>query len=271
MPNIVYEGKKINYSVYGNGKPIVILNGIFMSTASWAQFIPTFSRINQLILIDFIDQGQSESATEQYTHDFQIEIVHSVLTSLNLEKVTLMGISYGGEVALGYILKYPLMVEKLIISNSSLNTDFWLREIGKSWEYSYKSRDGRQFFKTCIPIVYSPAFFNKNESWAKNREEIFINNFTEEVYDRFLRLTRSSEDYDVRERASEINVPTLIISSENDYITPINKQRELVRAIKNASQVVIQDAGHASMYEKPDLFASLILGFANLDQEIIVI
>lgn len=268
MPNIEYEGKKINYSVYGRGKPIVFLNGIFMSIASWEQFIPTCSKNNQLILIDFIDQGKSDSASEQYTQALQIEIIQAVLTELNLKKVTLMGISYGGEVALGYILKYPAMVEKLIIANSALNTDFWLREIGKSWEYSYESRDGRQFFKTCIPIVYSPEFFSKNETWAKNREEVFVNNFTDEIYDRFLRLTRSSEDYDVRDRIGEVKVPTLIISSENDFITPISKQREIVSAIKHASHVVIQGAGHASMYEKPDLFASLILGFTNLDSEI---
>lgn len=270
MAEILLDGRKIFYSVSGEGKPLVLLNGIFMSSASWQSFIPAFSKNNRLILIDFIDQGYSVRESEQYTHALQIEVVNAVLTELKIEKAVIMGISYGGEVALGFTLTYPHMVDRLILANTSAYTDFWLSEIGKSWEYAMQSKNGRQFFKTCIPIVYSPEFFNRNQEWAKAREELFVKNFTDEVYDSFIRLIRSAEGYDVRGRLKEITAKTLVISSELDFITPINKQIELVNGIKNASHVVIKGAGHASMYEAPDLFASLVLGFANIEECIII-
>lgn len=271
MAEILLEGRKIAYSVTGNGKPLVVLNGIFMTANSWQSFVPVFSKNNSLILIDFIDQGQSAQEPDQYTHELQIEVVHAVLKELAIENAVIMGISYGGEVALGFALAYPTMVDKLILANTCAYTDFWLNEIGKSWEYAMQSKDGRQFFKTCIPIVYSPEFFNKNKEWAKGREDLFVKHFSDEVYDSFIRLTRSAETYDVRDRLKEISAKTLVISSELDFVTPLTRQIELVAGIKNASHVIIKGAGHASMYEAPDLFASLVLGFANIEECIVII
>ena len=60
MAEFFYEGKRVYYEVHGDeGQPLVILNGIMMSTASWKSFIPNFSRNNVAILVDFLDQGQS--------------------------------------------------------------------------------------------------------------------------------------------------------------------------------------------------------------------
>ena len=60
MAELLFKNRKVYYEVHGNaGEPIVILNGIMMSTASWKPFIDTMSRQNHLILVDFFDQGQS--------------------------------------------------------------------------------------------------------------------------------------------------------------------------------------------------------------------
>jgi pimeloyl-ACP methyl ester carboxylesterase len=56
-------------------------------------------------------------------------------------------------------------------------------------------------------------------------------------------------------------MPVLVLGAENDMITPIACQREIVEAIDNASFLVIEDCGHASMYEKPKAFVTAITGF----------
>lgn len=268
MATFPFHGLDIYYEDHGAGRPFLLLNGIFMSCSSWAAFLDAFSAHNRLIMVDLVDQGRSGKADFEYTQALQTELVAALLDHLEIERLSVMGISYGGEVAMTFALDYPGRVDKLILANTAANTSKWLRDIGHSWEFAYRSYDGHQFFKTCIPIVYSPQFYEANYEWISAREELFVRLFTPEVYDAFGRLTRSAEGHDVRARLGEIRARTLVISSEYDYVTPPFQQIELAEAIPGAGHVVIQGAGHASMYEKPEEFAALVLGFLNGGPEI---
>ena len=64
----VFNGKKIYYETMGEGQPILLLNGIMMSTGSWENFKESFSANNRLILLDFLDQGRSARMTGRYEH-----------------------------------------------------------------------------------------------------------------------------------------------------------------------------------------------------------
>lgn len=271
MAYFQFEGKEVYYEVHGQGEPLLLLNGIFMSTASWAAFVPSYSRQNQLILVDFLDQGKSQKLSGEYKQDVHVETIRSLLEHLRLTRVSVVGISYGGEVAMQLVLRYPELVRKLVLANSTCHTNPWLTDMGKAWEYAIGSYDGRQFFKTCIPVVYSPEFYNRNIEWARRREELFAKAFTPEVYDAFLRLVRSAEGLDLREHLPRITVPTLVISSEYDYVTPLPEQELMVRSIPGAGHLLIKACGHASMYEKPVEFSSAVLGFVNSEINIRVV
>ncbi|GHV26209.1 dihydrolipoamide acetyltransferase [Clostridia bacterium] len=267
MSTFKFQGYDIYYEQHGEGYPLVVLNGIFMSCASWSAFLPSFKSV-ALILIDLLDQGRSGKASEQYDQSLQARLVVSLLDHLNMESADIMGISYGGEVALHLAVSYPERVRKLVLSNTCAYTSPWLRDIGRSWEYAFASRDGRQFFKTCIPIVYSPKFYENNYVWASAREEMFVRSFTPDVYEAFSRLTKSAENYDVRDGLSDITARTLVISAEQDFVTPVHQQKELAASIPGVSWALIPDAGHAVMYEKPEAFASLVLGFVQFGDSI---
>ena len=267
----IYNGKSIYYERYGAGEPLLILNGIFMSCASWTPFIPGFSKNSELLMLDLIDQGRSAKVDHEYTLELQEDLVGKFLDHLGIDAVNLCGISYGGEVAMRFAAHSPRRVLKLILSNTTAYTSPWLKDIGHSWEYAFESGDGRQFFKTCIPTVYSPRFYEKNYAWAQAREEMFCRVFDQSIYDAFGRLTRSAETHDERANLSKITAPTLVISSDSDYITPVFLQRELTAAIPGAGHVIISDAGHAAMYEKPAEFGALVLGFIGADAGINIV
>ena len=263
MATFTYEGIDLYYEDRGSGTPLLILNGIFMSCASWAAFIPAFTEHNRLLLLDLADQGKSAMMDREYTQEFQEAVVLAFLDHLGLDKVSLCGISYGGEVAIQVAAHHPERVDKLVLSNTCAHTSAWLKDIGHSWEYAMASHDGHQFFATCIPIVYSPGFYEAHEQWAHEREELFVRMFTPQVYDAFARLTRSAETYDERANLGKITAKTLVISSQWDFITPLPNQEELVATIPNAGHVIIPDCGHAAMYEKPVEFSAAVLGFVN--------
>jgi pimeloyl-ACP methyl ester carboxylesterase len=261
----IFEGRRVYYESHGQGEPLLILNGIFMSCASWTAFTKAFSERNRLLLLDFLDQGRSAKMDAEYTQDLQERLVVAFLDHIGLNRATLCGISYGGEVAMRVAARHPGRVKKLILANTAAYTSPWLKDIGHAWEYAFQSGDGRQFFKTCIPTVYSPRFYEARHAWAREREAMFALAFTQDVYDAFGRLTRSAESHDERDNLKRIAAPTLVISSEQDFITPVYLQRELAAAIPGAAHAIIPDAGHAAMYEKPVEFAALALGFTNMD------
>ena len=270
MAELFFEGKKVHYEIHGNGgEPVVLLNGIMMSTASWKPFIECMTKHNTLVLVDFFDQGQSERMTESYDHSIQVALLDAVLEEVSAqiwyEKFAIMGISYGGEVAIQYALQHPARVRRLVLANTCGRTSSWLKKIGDGWNEVAKGGNGYSYYLTTIPVIYSTKFYEDRAAWMDGREAFLTQHFSKpEVLQALIRLTDSSVTYNVVDRLHEISCPTLIISSSEDVLVPPTEQQLLHEKIKGSVYVTVNGSGHASMYEAPEAFATLTLGFANL-------
>lgn len=270
MAELIFQDKKVHYEVHGSGgEPIVLLNGIMMSTASWKPFIESMTKQNTLVLVDFFDQGQSERMTESYDHSIQVALLDAVLEEVSAqiwyEKFNIMGISYGGEVAIQYALAHPGRVRRLILANTCGRTSSWLKKIGDGWNEVAKTGQGYAYYLTTIPVIYSTKFFEDRAAWMEGREAFLTAHFSKpEVLQALIRLTDSSVSYNVVDRLHEITCPTLIISSSEDALVPPTEQQLLHEKIRGSVYVTVNGSGHASMYEAPETFAALTLGFANL-------
>lgn len=268
MPYVNLSGKNVYYETHGDAtESLLILNGIMMSSASWQPFLESLKSHVKVVLVDFFDQGKSDYLDFEYTQDLQVELVESVVGALDLEQVTLLGISYGGEVAMQIASKRPKWLKKLILANTTSYTNPQLKAIGDSWIYAAKSHDGKQFFKSTIPPIYSAGFYEKNLEWLTAREALFVKAFDARWYDGFIRLVISAEAHDARDLVENISVPTLIIGADEDLITPVSCQQFLFDAIADARFVVIKSCGHASMYEKPIEFFTAVIGFMAMGNE----
>jgi len=271
-----YEDKEIFYTVDGEisseKEIIIILNGIMMSTISWDIFVEPFTKNNTLIRFDMFDQGQTSKLVEDYTQVIQVELLKSLLDFLEVKKVNIVGISYGASIALQFAAKYQDYINKLIVANVVAKTSPWLKAIGDGWNEVAKSRNGLAYYNISIPYIYSPQFYTTNLNWMEERKKMLIPIFSNEVFlDAMVRLTKSAETHDVVESLKLIKTKTLIISSKEDYLTPVFEQVYIDKMLPNSNLVIIPECGHASMYEKPELFTSFILGFINNDQLKIIV
>lgn len=264
-----FEGKQVYYEVHGeSGEPLVVLNGIMMSTNSWKPMMKNLTKHNVVILVDFLDQGQSSRMTESYTHAIQVRLLHALFELLPYEKYNIMGISYGGEVAIQYAVEHPEYVRRLVLANTCGRTSDWLRKIGDGWNAVARTGDGLAYYLTTIPVIYSTGFYEREAEWMDRREGTLIPYFSNPaVLEALIRLTDSSRNYDYTNRLHEITCPTLIISSSEDGLVPPTEQIMLHNAIKGSNYVTINGSGHASMYEDANSFLALTLGFVNLDDE----
>lgn len=268
MSIMKYHQYDIYYIIDGDinsDKPVILfLNGIMMSTASWEQFKPAFTQSNTLIRFDMLDQGQSSKADTPYDQSIQVDILYQLLQELKLHKVHIMGISYGASIALQFAVKYPHFVDRLIIANAVMKTSSWLKAIGDGWNQVAKTRDGEAYYNISIPYIYSPLFYTQHINWMEQRKELLVPLFSNPAFlDAMTRLTISAETHNTEGQLENITANTLIIGSELDFLTPVFEQEVLHQQIPNSKLVIIPKCGHASMYEQPELFTTLVLGFIN--------
>ena len=262
MAHFDFQGKSIYYEEHGQGKPLLVLNGIMMSCKSWAEFVEPFSQNNRLILVDFLDQGRSGRMDSPFDQSIQAEVALALLDHLGIDKVCVLGISYGGEVALRLAISHGERVERLLLFNTTARTGPWLGDIGDAWNLA--SVDADAYYLTTIPVIYSPQFYREKQDWMVKRREALRPVFGDpDFIQPMIRLTNSARNYDVTDRLGEIQAPTLIVSCQQDYLTPVEEQQLLHQRIPNSHYAVIPGCGHASMYEQPVLFAALALGFCN--------
>ena len=236
-----------------------------MSTASYNTFVSTISASNMLVRVDFFDQGNSARLVDEpYTQDLQVDLLHALIEHLGLKNVTVAGLSYGGEVAMKHAIKYPEDVERLILANTAAWTSNWLRDIGHAWNIVGETLNGEAYYNLAIPVIYSSQFYQAQEKWMENRKKVLVPLFCDPAFQtRMKRLVDSAETHDCRKDLHKISCHTLVISSVFDSLTPMHEQELLAKEIPNSHLVILPNCGHASMYEDPLLFMTLVLGFAN--------
>ncbi|MFO7881771.1 MAG: alpha/beta hydrolase [Kosmotogaceae bacterium] len=264
MPKITMrDGKKIYYEIYGDEqKPVlIILNGIMMSTLSWKDFIDKFTKFFRLVLVDFRDQGQSDYMEEQYDIKIHSNDLNELVEKLELSRVNILGLSYGGQVAEIFAIHHPEKVQSLVLANTVGRINSYLSELGEAWKEAADTKDGEKFFKLAIPFIYSDHFYNNNLDWLKKRQKTFKKLLTERWFEGFKRLASSNPDFDVINEVHKINAPTLLLASDKDIITPLEEVDELHKRIPENEYIIIKNAGHASVLEKPEEFITAVTGF----------
>ena len=257
MPYADLNGVRIYYEVHGEGEPVIFLNGILATTASWAFQLPVFSKEFKVILMDFRGQGNSDKPRTRYTMDMHVEDVRALLDHLGVDKVHVVGISYGAEVGMMFALKYPERVRSLVVACAVSHVDRPMRLRADRWMMAARLRSGRYLFITMVPDIYSDEFIGERWDFISSTAPRF-----EEVdFDAFIELLKSFMELDITDRLGEIKAPTLVVAAEEDRTKPPRYSRLIHERIPNSELVIIKGAGHVVIWEKPDEFNEVVLRF----------
>ena len=257
------EDPGIYYEIHGEGEPLVLLNGIMMNTLSWAEHIPLLKDRFQVIVYDMRDQGQSDRLSEGYDVGIHAEDLKILLDHLGIKKTHVFGVSYGGQAAMMFTLKYGKMVDRLVLANTAAHVDQYLRSMGEMWKRAARLYDGEAFFDLALIPIYSRNFYNQNYDWLVNRRKVFKEFLTRKWFDGFIRLASSNGAWDIRQELSKIKNPTLLIAAEEDIITPCEQMLEMSRMMADSRVVCVPETGHGAILEKIDTVCTLIKGFLS--------
>lgn len=256
----IKEGE-LYYEIYGKGNNLALLNGIFMTTQSFYPLLQILNKKYRVLLFDFRGQGKSSKKGEKFSLKMHSDDFYQILKELNIKKINIVGVSYGGEVALRFALDYPDLVKSLIIVTSTSEVDDEMKEKIERWKKGAESKDQLTFINSWLRDVYSDDFLNKYESFLfdklKKALEDFDYDSSIKLMDSFLELYNNPLTEDLK----KIRAKSLIIAGERDFLKPVEFSKKIHENIENSEFFVIRDSGHALVVEKKEELTTLILGF----------
>ncbi len=262
MPTKEINGVNIYYELKGESKETVaFLNGVAMSTPWWEPQVKAVKDNYNVLLHDFRGQGQSTLEPNNFTFEQHADDFYELLEELEIDKVHIVGVSYGAEVAMVFALKYPEKISSLLLGTAVSEVRPLLKAKIEAWILASKTYNGKLFFKVMAPYVYSNSFYEKKGEWLEDRAEKFGEIVTKEWFDAFIALCENFLTLDITDKLSEIDIPTLVVSAEEDILKPPLYGQIIHNQIDNSVFKVIEGSGHGLFAEKPVEFNETIIQF----------
>ncbi len=223
---------------------IYILHGWAYSTESWKPFIHELQK--EKIEVEMLKiPGLTTPLAEEWSIDNYVSWLNEILRN-EKGQVVLLGHSNGGLISLAYTLKYQDKVKKLILVDS---TGIYHNELSirlKRFVFASAARIGKKITNSAAlrRLLYKLA---RAHDYEKAPDII--------IQKTMLNLIRT----DLKDKFSNIKIPTIIIWGKNDQVTPIPDGRVMRREIKNSSLHIISDARHSPQLTHPTETAEIIV------------
>ncbi len=260
MPFSKVNGINIYYEIHGEGEPVIFGNGVFQNTTGWINQLPIFSKEYQVILYDMRGQGQSDKQENPYSFEIHAEDQRALLENLGISQVHHVGISYGAELGLVFALKYPEMLKSLVVCSAVSFVGPLLYKMVQLWRYACALEDSEMFYYATLPLNFSETFLRENTAILEQAKE----RYTQLDFPPLVRLIDAFLMLDVTDQLPQIKIPTCVIAGEKDILKPAYPYSKLIHdKIPNSEMVIVRDSGHAIMFDKPDEFNSIALGFLH--------
>ncbi|MDP4088299.1 MAG: alpha/beta hydrolase [Bacillota bacterium] len=248
------------YSITGEGEPLVFIHGNFNDSRIWTNQIETFSKQYKVICYDMRGYGKSDTPVSAFS---QFEDLKVLLDSLGNRKVTLIGSSSGGSVALDFTLKYPEYVKALVLAAPSINGCSYPIKLMIEGIKSVSALKSKGFEAAVDKFINNPfwTYFIPSRNKEKARELVVQNIKTRKnFYSWNFKLAVPLKPY-ASKRLNEIKVPVLIVLSDKDAPFNMKVAAYINEGIINSKKVIISDCGHLPFVEKPEEFNKIVLDF----------
>lgn len=267
------NGIQLFCNVVGEGKPLIVIHG--GPGLSQQYLLPYMAKLGDHHKVVFYDQrasGKSEGSLENISIEQFVDDIEGLRKSLGFEKVSILGHSWGGFLAMRYAIKYPDSVDNLVLLNTACLSsadlrvflDEWYRRmapfmdslqaIGQSKEFA----DGDpEAVANYMKIIFRTYCFSAASVDKLNIISTVDENIKWNGLQKILNNILVTEPFDLTEDLKKVDCKTLIIHGDADPI-PIQAIENIHQCIRNSKVVILKDCGHFPYVEKADeLFDSL--------------
>ena len=258
---------RLYWELFGKGdrEVVCLLNGLAMHTGAWYGFLPRLRPDYDVLLWDYPGQGRSSTADVPYHLDRIASYLARIIEAIGTERIHLVGISYGGFVALEFARQFSSRLHTLVLSGIILSHET-LFEMYEDLSLRFY-RGGPEAFDLYTRYMYEKIFGEAFVTAAgPARLETMRASFHERYRERTSALIRLTEAQDpffaaLDARLPEyraITTPALIIAGDEDRVMAPKAQKKIATILPNSRFELIEDSGHVVYLEQPDRFFALM-------------
>lgn len=281
---VVVNDINIYYEIHGEGKPLLLIEGLGYSSWMWFKQIPAFSREYKVIVFDNRGVGNTDKPDIEYTIEMMADDAAGLLKVLGEDSAHVLGVSMGGFIAEELALRYPHIVRSLVLVSTSFGESNRMPLASNLWNGFVKllglMPDVLEFSgKGSVPMINSFGLSPEKRiryglSLAFTPE--YFETHTEEV-DRIVdwRLANPQPSYawkrqliagmsfDAADRVCQIKAPTLVITGSEDRIVPPEVSMRLAERIPTSKFAALEGTGHLLFIEEAEEFNSIVLNLLH--------
>lgn len=243
----------LNYEILGeeNEKTIVFIHGLGGNIRNW-KYQEELSKEFKLVFIDLQGFGKSPEY-KNMSMTSHAQLVKKTIKELKLKKINLVGVSMGGLIVQEIMkTKQPNVQSITLVSTYEQLTkktkiEFEKRTIKRMEKNDTKGMVERYFYdptnRDFILTVKRGNYYNKNS---------------------YLSSARYASEVDYKENNKKIEIPTLIITGEDDKLIDYKYSKKINKSIKNSKLVLLKECGHLPNIEKHKEFNLELTNFLKM-------
>jgi len=245
---VLINGRSVNYKTAGKGLVFLILHGWGSKSDKWKEVISQIADNGfKVIAPDLPGFGKSDQPQKAWGVEEYADFVEQFVSSLNLNKLNILGHSFGGAVAVKYTQKFPHRIKKIILVGAAL--------------FRRKKLKLRVFyiFSKIFKILKFLPFYNKLRKAIykfiiRKSDYPYTKGLMKSIY---LKVIKQDLTWEL----SQIKNPALIIWGENDKVKPLKEAHKINQILSNSELKIISEVGHSPYYKKPSQLTNLIINF----------
>lgn len=247
------NGLNIEYTIEGEGYPVLLLHGWGSSYVAYTGIINTLKNRHKVIALNFPGCGNSDTMENPWTLDDYCNLVLEFMKALDINNPIMFGHSHGGRVTIKMVASGMVNPPKIVLLDSA----------GLIPKKSFRQKWRAKSFKLIKAILTLPII----KSFSAPLLDKARRHYGSADYNAappVLRQTLVSlVNTDLRDILENIKCPTLLIWGENDTATPLSDAKIIESKIGDCGLCVIKGTGHFSFCEKPFEAHAIINSFIS--------
>lgn len=267
MPTVSLADAELFVVEVGQGLPCLVMHGgPGVDHTCFRPWLDALGDVLRLVYYDHRGNGRSSRPPwETFTLAQLAADADALRAHLGLERVAVLGHSFGGLVALEYALRYPERLSHLILVGTTAAFDYW-NEIVANVRRKDAPPEARAAWGA------APADDAAMAENARATAPLYFHRYDPALAERlFADIVFSAEasrhgsdllqEYDVTGSLGEVRAPTLVLVGRDDFIAPPSQAERLRSGIPNAELAVFERSGHHPYAEEPDAFVAAVRGW----------
>lgn len=261
MKRINSADAEIAYQVLGAGPPIVLLHPFPAHHELWLPAAQAIESRYQLILPDLRGHGESGVGEGPATMAKHTADLIRILAQENIGRATLVGVSIGGYIVFEFWRRNPEYVQALILCNTKAAADTAEARAGRLQAAAHVlEQETELFFKSVVPKLLGETTRATRPDLVEGALRMMRKMSPEDVA---LVQRGMAERPDSIDTLKTINVPTLIVTGDEDVTTGVAETELMKRHIAGSELKIVAKAGHYSPWEQPEEVGKLLRQFVD--------